>query len=811
MTRLVRLLLVLVMTLAVPAGAVLAQDEDAPRATGVPSAFEAASRSRVITDSAAVTQRSVSSLLELQDLEDEASQMEQRLVELRIHIASVTEAEYMRPERLSRIRDNALQHQQRLEGLLANVGERLEQLEGYRTEWLERQEFWDDWRSQLVAQGRLENVSGDFSRAFAAIGETRDVIEEAIPRLMALQNDIAALRDESERSADYVAEVRANRRQSLAERTAPLLLSHGHRNELSPAAIAEWRPLGVITDSLRPAFLRENSGTLLLHALLVLIVALAARRLRHISIPEGAWSGLLLRWRALAAFVSTALVASAYAFAPALWDVVIWALLAGSSAVLATRLIPVPSVRRMVYAFAVLYPAFLLAEALLTPAPFFRLLLAGVALVGLLHFARLWRLETKDHATGTWASWTLAIGTAMWLVIFLAEVLGFYLLARWVLHATITSAYVVFVVVFVVVMVRGGLGTLMRLESGTGFVRTVGVPLAERLLRLIQVVLVVVAFLQILDIWELALSPAETWRRFTGIGFTLAGTEITIGRIIMAFVLVYLTILASWLVRTFTRSEVYPRWELERGVGESINSLVHYTLIFLGIMIGLGALGVELQNFAIVAGALGVGIGFGLQNVVNNFVSGLILLFERPVRPGDTVVVGTELGTIKKIGLRSTTVMTFDRAEVIVPNGDLVSEKVTNWTLTDPVARLILPVGVAYGTEVHLVLRLLHEAAENHPDVLKDPVPQTLFMEFGDSALEFELRVWVQELALRLKVRSEILAEIDRLFRENDIEIPFPQRDLHVRSLDPKLLSAFLESAARKHDESRDAGKSDGH
>jgi potassium-dependent mechanosensitive channel len=354
-------------------------------------------------------------------------------------------------------------------------------------------------------------------------------------------------------------------------------------------------------------------------------------------------------------------------------------------------------------------------------------------------------------------------------------------------------------------MARGAMGTLVRLETGTGFIRSVGVPLAERLLRLIQVVLVVVAFLQILDIWELALSPTETWRRFTGIGFTAAGIDITIGRIIMAVVLVYLTILVSWIVRTFSRTEVFPRWELERGVGESINSLVHYTLIFLGIMIGLGVLGVELQNFAIVAGALGVGIGFGLQNVVNNFVSGLILLFERPVRPGDTVVVGTELGTIKKIGLRSTTVMTFDRAEVIVPNGDLVSEKVTNWTLTDPVARLILPVGVAYGTDVHLVIRLLGEAADNHPDVLKDPVPQKLFMEFGDSALEFELRVWVQELALRLKVRSEILAEVDRLFRENGIEIPFPQRDLHVRSLDPRILAKL--TGERQKDDPEASGE----
>jgi potassium-dependent mechanosensitive channel len=245
------------------------------------------------------------------------------------------------------------------------------------------------------------------------------------------------------------------------------------------------------------------------------------------------------------------------------------------------------------------------------------------------------------------------------------------------------------------------------------------------------------------------------------------------------------------MVRTFVSSEVVPRWDLDRGVGESITSIFHYVVVAIGLLLALGALGVHLQNFAIVAGALSVGIGFGLQNVVNNFVSGIILLFERPVRVGDTVVVGGEWGTIKKIGLRSTVIGTFEQSELIVPNGDLVSEKVTNWTLSNPVARMQWTVGVAYGSPVSTVLQILREAALVHEGVLRDPPPQALFVNFGDSALEFEVRIWVRELRMRLEAKSAILEELDRRFREAGIEIPFPQRDLHVRSLDPGLVAAL--------------------
>jgi len=263
--------------------------------------------------------------------------------------------------------------------------------------------------------------------------------------------------------------------------------------------------------------------------------------------------------------------------------------------------------------------------------------------------------------------------------------------------------------------------------------------------------------------------------------------RVTIGRILLGGLAVYTAVLASWLVRNVAKSEVYGRWDFDRGVGDSISKLIHYLLITAGVLVALGVLGVELRNFAIIAGALGIGIGFGLQNVVSNFASGLILLFERPVRVGDTVIVADEWGTITKIGLRSTIMTTLDQSEMIVPNTDLVSEKVVNWTLSNPTARVIMDVGVAYGTDIASVLGILREAGMAHETTLADPPPEALFMGFGDSSLDFQLRVWVKEIQSRLQVRSTILIEIERRFRESGIEIPFPQRDLHVRSVDAEV------------------------
>jgi potassium efflux system protein len=178
-----------------------------------------------------------------------------------------------------------------------------------------------------------------------------------------------------------------------------------------------------------------------------------------------------------------------------------------------------------------------------------------------------------------------------------------------------------------------------------------------------------------------------------------------------------------------------------------------------------------------------VGIGFGLQAIVNNFVCGLILLFERPIKVGDSIQLGEQWGKIKRIGLRATIVQTLDNAEIVVPNNDLVANQVTNWTLSDRQSRIRLSVGVAYGSDVALVIDTLRASAEENPLVLRVPAPQVVFTGFGESSLDFRLQVWIADVDSRFQVQTEILQEIDRRFRQLGIEIPFPQRDLHLRTV----------------------------
>jgi potassium efflux system protein len=251
-----------------------------------------------------------------------------------------------------------------------------------------------------------------------------------------------------------------------------------------------------------------------------------------------------------------------------------------------------------------------------------------------------------------------------------------------------------------------------------------------------------------------------------------------------------LVTLVSWI-----RNEVLPGWitksRIERGAQEAIVTLSGYVGMLVAALIGLSLAGFSFTNLAIIAGALSVGIGFGLQNIVNNFISGIILLFERPIRTGDWIVVGNTEGYVRKISIRSTQIETFDRADVIVPNSELISNQVTNWMLRDPWGRVIVPVGVAYGTDVEKVRELLLQVAREHPLVISDGLrvspPRVLFRGFGDSSLNFELRCFIRNVDQRLATQSDLNFAIEKVLRAADIQIPFPQRDLHLRSVDPAI------------------------
>ena len=230
------------------------------------------------------------------------------------------------------------------------------------------------------------------------------------------------------------------------------------------------------------------------------------------------------------------------------------------------------------------------------------------------------------------------------------------------------------------------------------------------------------------------------------------------------------------------QDEVLPRTRLDIGARASLVNVVVYSLWILAIYTGINILGINLSSLAFMAGALGIGIGFGLQNIVNNFISGIILLFDPSIQVGDMVQIGEDWGTVNRINIRTTIVQTFDNAALIIPNSQMLSNRVTNWSYKDPKVRRQVDVGVAYGSDVQLVRKVLLEIIHDMPDIMDDPAPRVDFSDFADSALIFRIRFWITSPEFWLTAPTELRFRIDEEFKKHGIEIAFPQQDIHIRS-----------------------------
>lgn len=272
------------------------------------------------------------------------------------------------------------------------------------------------------------------------------------------------------------------------------------------------------------------------------------------------------------------------------------------------------------------------------------------------------------------------------------------------------------------------------------------------------------------SIWDLLQKPI----------FTVGGEGISIISFFYFLVVITVSIILSRLFNRFMRRNIYSKTEIEQGAQYTLSRLIRYGAVTIGFLIGLQMIGFDLSVLAVFGGLFGVGIGFGLQNIFSNFASGLILLLERPIQVGDIVEIDGVLGKVEEIRFRVAIVNTYDNESIIVPNSDLVSKQVTNWSYGgDTSVRLRIPIGVDYGTDIEKVEDILLDISQEQERVLEEPSPQVFFKEHADSSLNFELRVWIAHPKDRITVRDAIRRRIDKRFNQAGIGIPFPQTDVH--------------------------------
>ncbi len=505
--------------------------------------------------------------------------------------------------------------------------------------------------------------------------------------------------------------------------------------------------------------------------------------------------------RVLQAPFATAAVISLFACGP-LFDGaprLFWAILAIAA------LVPIVSIlRRLVnrvfqpvlYALVVFSVIAQLRKVLVAMPGLSRLLLIVEVVGGMIFLVWLIRstlLSSSGPTSHRIVRGAARFGIVLMAVILGATVLGYFRFANYLAAGTLSAAYTAVLFYAAAVILAGLTFFALRVRPFSEF-RLVSLhrPLLHRRITRILFVIAAVAWaLLALEEFSLRVPVIERITRILSAELSYQSLHLSLGAVLAFALTLWIAAMVSRFIRFALEEDIYRRFRFAAGSSYAASTLLHYVILMIGFFLAIAALGVDMSKFAVLAGALGVGIGFGLQNIISNFVSGIILLFERPVNVGDVVQVGEATGMIQRIGIRASVIRVANSSELIVPNSLLISEQVTNWTLSNRQRRIELPVGVAYGSKPPQVIELLTRVAAAHPSVAKNPAPQVLMTEFGADSLNFEVRMWTDEYDQWLQIKSDVAVAITDALADASIGIPFPQRDLHLQTIAPEVEAAF--------------------
>jgi small-conductance mechanosensitive channel len=722
-------------------------------------------------------------------------QLETRYAELEASITPLSEKFELLKEsdeniynRLVDLRELVKQKKETFEAVNRPVAELVQRLGSLREEWQREAERWNNWRDKLLTEGGPELLNATFADASATISRAADLILSELDATLTIQEQAGILEQQIETLAiDIDDQIIKERRKTLFNDT-PSMLSRQYYEQLKDAVLW-WET----TDKFQAFSLPEretinqHGWIVLLNATLAILLVVGFSRSRHVFEKVKQWRCIAQHPITSGIFLSYMVCALIYEYqgVPNSWK--LGAAAAGGIAFMQLTQGIVSA--RWKYHFVVgLIAAILvtrLVDVLGFPIPAFRLYTFVVSLAGVILCSLLVKHLVTNKEPALYA-WLFRAGIVFFVLIAAIELMGKKALASYLFVSFIRSVGTTMIFVLLMYLVRGWFEWLFAtplLKQAPTLGPQLKDMLVVRLTRFVDLLIIVIAIIPaILQIWGIFPSLEEATLGVLAAGFTVGGIRITVSLLLVAAAILYGSFLISWVVQNLLVEDLLFKRRMERAARVSIAKLVHYGIILIGILLAVSALGIELSKLTIMVSALGVGIGFGLKDIINNFVSGLILLFEQPIRIGDIVELDGMWAEIQRIGIRSTVVRNFDHADMIIPNADLIVNRVTNWTLGGQQVRLIIQVGVAYGSDLDLVTRTLMACAEDNESVSATPGPQVLFLNFGDSTLDFELRVFVPA-SRRLSTKNELNHDIDKRFRENGIVIAFPQRDLHLPEL----------------------------
>jgi potassium-dependent mechanosensitive channel len=677
---------------------------------------------------------------------------------------------------------------------MAIVTDRANWLEQQRSQLAKLSATWAKTRAELQAAKVPPELTQRTADTVAAIAGAQAKVEAQRAANLVLQDRIARELTRADTALAEIAQARRLAADSLLRRESPPLW------RLRP------RPLGELPTAVAAsvseqfaglrAFAIDRSDRIALHAVVLLaavaFILWARRHARRLTAAEGVARSLAVVFdQPIAAALVLGMLAAFWIYADEPRTARLIAELgAFPPMLLILRRLVAPPMRPVLYVMAALFLADIVRDLVVPLSMFERVLFllemltVTVMLTWLVRAGHANQLVAgrSGSAVGRVRRALLDLALLACVIAFVAGTIGNVSLGRLLGSGVLLSGYLALVLIAGRRLAEGLVTFALRVPPLTHLrmVQHHGTYLEERATAWLRAGTAIAWLIATLDYFG-ALTPVIAGARgVLTASLTLGVFSISLGDVLGFVVTLYVAYFVSSVIQFVLAEDVFPRLSLRAGLPYALSSLVKYAIVFVGFLLGLFALGLNLDRVTVLGGALGVGVGFGLQNIVNNFVSGLIVLFERPIRVGDAVQIADVQGEVRRIGIRSTTVRSWEGAEVIVPNSQLVADRVTNWTPFDQRRRIEIRVSVAYGTAPDKVLQVLAEVAQGHTDVVTTPAPLPLFLGFGASALDFQLWAWTNRLDRFGVIKSELGVAIYGAFRDAGFSIPFPQQEVRL-------------------------------